>query len=141
MRTSPQRFSTDKLINLTKGERDVIYCIACELTDNEIAMRLFISKDTVKSRLCSIYRKFNLRNRVGAVILGYELGILKPSNVEQFRNAEDSPIDDTSRICLPVRQQDMKEIEALVDLLARRMRKYLLTEAMSRQWEQTRGRS
>ncbi|QIZ39090.1 hypothetical protein FDZ84_37115 [Saccharopolyspora sp. ASAGF58] len=29
-------------------------------------MRLYISKDTVKSRLCNIYRKFNLRNRVGA---------------------------------------------------------------------------
>ncbi|MGI8312436.1 LuxR C-terminal-related transcriptional regulator [Saccharopolyspora hattusasensis] len=141
MRTSPQKFSIDELINLTKEERDVIYCVACELTDSEIAMRLYISKDTVKSRLCNIYRKFNLRNRVGAVILGYELGILKSSNVEQFRNAENSPIDDTSRICLPVRQRDMKEIEALVDLLARRMKKYLLTEAMSRQWEQTRGQS
>ncbi|WP_237710919.1 response regulator transcription factor, partial [Saccharopolyspora spinosa] len=136
MRTSPQRFSTDKLINLTKEERDVIYCIACELTDNEIAMRLHIAKDTVKSRLGNIYRKFNLRNRVGAVILGYELGILKPSHAEQFRNAEYSPIDHTSRICLPVCQQDMKEIEALADLLARRMKKYLHTEAMSRQWEQ-----
>ncbi|WP_237710918.1 response regulator transcription factor, partial [Saccharopolyspora spinosa] len=136
MRTSPQRFSTDKLINLTKEERDVIYCIACELTDNEIAMRLHIAKDTVKSRTRNIYRKFNLRNRVGAVILGYELGILKPSNSEQFRNVEYSPIDHTSRICLPVCQQDMKEIEALADLLARRMKKYLHTEAMSRQWEQ-----
>ncbi|MGI8306487.1 response regulator transcription factor [Saccharopolyspora hattusasensis] len=141
MRTSPQRFSTDELINLTKGERDVIYCIACELTDNEIAMRLYISKDTVKSRLGSIYRKFNLRNRVGAVILGYELGILKASHAEQFRNAEDSPIDHTSRICLPVRRQDVKEMEALADLLARHMKKYLVTETMSRQWEQTRSRS
>ncbi|WP_371812871.1 response regulator transcription factor [Saccharopolyspora sp. ASAGF58] len=88
------------------------HCIACELTDNEIGMRLYISKDTVKSRLGSIYRKFNLRNRVGAVILGYELGILKPSHSEQFRNPEDSPIDHTSRIC-PVRQQDMKAMEAL----------------------------
>ncbi|MGI8309053.1 response regulator transcription factor [Saccharopolyspora hattusasensis] len=141
MRTSPQRFSTDKLINLTKAERDVIYCVACELTDDEIAMRLYISKDTVKSRLGNIYRKFNLRNRVGAVILGYELGILTPSYSEQFRNAEDSPIDHTSHICLPVRQQDMKEMEALADLIARRMKKYLLTEAMSPQWEQTRSRS
>ncbi|QIZ38895.1 response regulator transcription factor [Saccharopolyspora sp. ASAGF58] len=130
MRNSPQRFSTDELINLTKGERDVIYCIACELTDSEIAMRLFISKDTVKSRLGGLYRKFNLRNRVGAVILGYELGILKPSNVEQFRNVESSTSDHTSRICLPVRQQDMKEMEALVDLLARRVKRHLLTEAM-----------
>jgi two-component system vancomycin resistance associated response regulator VraR len=55
----------------------VLECIADELTNEEIAKRLFISRRTVESYVSNICEKLGSINRVGAVCKAMKLGILK----------------------------------------------------------------
>jgi DNA-binding CsgD family transcriptional regulator len=52
--------------SLSAREREVLQALAEGLTNDEIATRLFVSHDTVKSHLRNIYRKLGVRNRVEA---------------------------------------------------------------------------
>jgi DNA-binding CsgD family transcriptional regulator len=51
---------------LSRREREVLQAAAQGLTNEEIAARLFVSHDTVKTHLRSVYRKLGVRNRVEA---------------------------------------------------------------------------
>ena len=60
---------------LTDRERDVLRLIAEGLTNQEIADRLFVSLNTVKTHVKSIYQKLNVRNRAEAATKAQSLGI------------------------------------------------------------------
>jgi two-component system vancomycin resistance associated response regulator VraR len=62
---------------LSDMEQKVLECIADELTNEEIAKRLFISRRTVESYVSNICEKLGSINRVGAVCKAMKLGILK----------------------------------------------------------------
>jgi DNA-binding NarL/FixJ family response regulator len=73
----PVAADDSRLGSLTTRETEVLTLIASGLSNQEIAQTLFLSPGTVKTHVTRILTKLGLRDRVQAVVLAYESGLVR----------------------------------------------------------------
>jgi DNA-binding NarL/FixJ family response regulator len=69
----------DRLDVLTPAERKVLTLVGKGATNDEIAAELFIADTTVRTHIRHILEKLDLRDRVQAVVLAYDTGLVQPT--------------------------------------------------------------
>ena len=74
----PRAEDTESLGTLTDRETEVLRLVARGRTNAEIAQELYISETTVKTHLARLFTKLGVRDRVQAVVMAYEGGLVVP---------------------------------------------------------------
>jgi DNA-binding NarL/FixJ family response regulator len=72
----PER--ADRLASLSPREREVFALMARGRSNREIADELYVGETTVKTHVTRILTKLAVRDRIQAVVLAYELGVVTP---------------------------------------------------------------
>ena len=77
-RPPPGAGGTAELAKLTERELQVLRCLGRGQTNAQIAAQLHLSNATIRTHVSHILAKLNLRDRVQAVVLAYETGLIQP---------------------------------------------------------------
>jgi len=78
VRPEPDERLRQRLDDLTDREREVWMLLAQGKSNAEMGRELFLSDATVKSHVTRLLSKLGVRSRVGAVVVAYESGLVRP---------------------------------------------------------------
>ncbi|GAA3547442.1 response regulator transcription factor [Nonomuraea rosea] len=74
----PRPASGRRLGELTERETEVLTLVAQALSNQEIASKLFVAEQTVKTHVGRMLMKLGLRDRAQAIVFAYETGLVRP---------------------------------------------------------------
>jgi DNA-binding NarL/FixJ family response regulator len=87
---SPADATDARLRELTERELEVFRLLARGLSNREIADALSLAEPTVKTHVSHTLLKLDLRDRAQAVVLAYELGVVRPGSADPRRDPTDT---------------------------------------------------
>lgn len=74
----PEAIDASAFSSLTEREREVLVLMARGLSNQEICTELFLAEPTVKTHVGHVLAKLSARDRVQAVVMAYEAGLVRP---------------------------------------------------------------